>query len=89
QIPSGGTTRFENGEIITVADEPTGNLDSRTGTDVMELFERLHGEGHTIVVVTHDPEIAARAHRRVVLRDGAIESDKPTAARTGETGVST
>jgi putative ABC transport system ATP-binding protein len=63
---------------LLLADEPTGNLDSRTGEDVMELFEALHREGHTIVVVTHDPEVAARAARCIVLRDGQIASDERT-----------
>ena len=61
---------------LLLADEPTGNLDSRTGEEVMALFGALHAEGQTIVVVTHDPDVAAHARRRVVLRDGAIESDE-------------
>ncbi len=61
---------------LLLADEPTGNLDSRTGEEVLALFERLHAEGQTIVVVTHDPEVAAHAHRRIVLHDGAVASDK-------------
>jgi len=61
---------------LLLADEPTGNLDSRTGDEVMALFEQLHHEGQTIVVVTHDPDIAARADRRIVLRDGAVASDE-------------
>jgi putative ABC transport system ATP-binding protein len=72
---------------LLLADEPTGNLDSRTGEDVMALFERLHREGNTIVLVTHDPEVAARAHRRIVLRDGSIESDAPTVMVFGEEGI--
>jgi putative ABC transport system ATP-binding protein len=63
---------------MLLADEPTGNLDSRTGEDVMALFEALHREGHTIVLVTHDPGLAARAPRRVVLRDGRIAEDERT-----------
>jgi len=66
---------------LILADEPTGNLDSRTGEEVMALFERLHHEGHTIVVVTHDPEIAERADRKIVLRDGAIASDQNAPAQ--------
>jgi putative ABC transport system ATP-binding protein len=65
---------------LLLADEPTGNLDSRTGEDVMTLIETLHAEGQTVVVVTHDADIAARADRRVVLRDGRIETDAPTGA---------
>jgi putative ABC transport system ATP-binding protein len=61
---------------LLLADEPTGNLDSRTGEDILGLFEALHAEGHTIVVVTHDPDVAARAARRIVLRDGRIASDE-------------
>src|SRR5262249_53942100 len=68
-----------------LADEPTGNLDSRTGQDVLGLFEELHGEGHTIVLVTHDPGVAARAARRVVLHDGRIASDERTGAAGGST----
>jgi len=60
---------------LLLADEPTGNLDTRTGEEVLALFAELHAEGQTIVVVTHEPDVAAHAQRRVVLRDGAIESD--------------
>jgi putative ABC transport system ATP-binding protein len=63
---------------IVLADEPTGNLDSATGTDVLDLFRSLHRAGHTIVLITHDPQVAAAAPRTVRLRDGRIESDKPT-----------
>ena len=63
---------------LLLADEPTGNLDSRTGEDVMRLFEELNAEGHTIVVVTHDPDVAVRAARTIVLRDGRIASDQRT-----------
>jgi len=63
---------------LILADEPTGNLDSRTGEDVMNLFERLNVEGDTIVVVTHDLDVAARARRRIVLRDGRIAADETT-----------
>ena len=64
-----------NDPDLVLADEPTGNLDSSTSTEIMELFYELHRQGRTVVVITHDPEIAARAPRRVVLRDGFMESD--------------
>jgi putative ABC transport system ATP-binding protein len=61
---------------IILADEPTGNLDSRTSEEIMALFHRLHGEGQTIIMVTHEPDIAAHADRVVMLRDGVIASDR-------------
>ena len=61
---------------IILADEPTGNLDSRTSEEIMSLFQRLHGEGQTIIMVTHEPDIAAHADRVVTLRDGVIASDR-------------
>jgi putative ABC transport system ATP-binding protein len=60
---------------IVFADEPTGNLDSRSGSEIMALLRELHGEGTTIVVITHDHEIAAALPRRVALRDGRVEED--------------
>jgi putative ABC transport system ATP-binding protein len=60
---------------VLLADEPTGNLDSASGRAVLELFDVLHTEGATIVVVTHDESIAARIPRVVAMRDGRIESD--------------
>ncbi len=68
-----------NEPSILLADEPTGNLDSATSADVMRVFDRLHAQGQTIVVVTHEADIAAHAHRIVTLRDGQIASD----ARSG------
>ena len=67
---------------IVLADEPTGNLDTRSGEDVLELLRELNAEGTTIVVITHDHDVAAAMRRQVVMRDGAIESDSvgPTAA---------
>jgi putative ABC transport system ATP-binding protein len=65
-----------NHPSILLADEPTGALDSHTSMEIMDLFERLHGEGNTIIVVTHEPDIAARAHRVVSIRDGLIEKDE-------------
>ena len=61
---------------LLLADEPTGNLDSATSVEIMALFDRLHREGNTIIVVTHEREIADRAHRIVTIRDGRIESDR-------------
>ena len=66
-----------NQPSILLADEPTGNLDSHTGEEIMALLENLYAEGHTIVVVTHEEEIAEHARRVVHLRDGVIESDQP------------
>ena len=66
-----------NRPALLLADEPTGNLDSRTGKEILELLDRLHGEGHTILLVTHDPEVGKRAARTVRVRDGRIESDTP------------
>jgi putative ABC transport system ATP-binding protein len=61
---------------ILLADEPTGNLDTATGEDIMRLFERLHTDGHTIILVTHEKDIADHAHRTIHIRDGKIESDE-------------
>src|SRR5689334_16826174 len=66
-----------NSPSIILADEPTGNLDSRTGEEIMALFETLYEQGNTIIVVTHEEDIAAHARRIVRLRDGLIESDAP------------
>ncbi|HXF43748.1 MAG TPA: ABC transporter ATP-binding protein [Pyrinomonadaceae bacterium] len=66
-----------NNPSILLADEPTGALDSKTSVEIMALFERLHSEGNTIIVVTHEPDIAARANRMIAIRDGNIESDSP------------
>jgi putative ABC transport system ATP-binding protein len=64
------------GPSILLADEPTGNLDSQTGEEIMRLFERLHADGNTIILVTHEADIAAHAHRTIRIRDGHIESDE-------------
>ena len=60
---------------ILLADEPTGNLDSRTSADIMALFDELHAQGHTVVVVTHEPDIAAHCRRTVRVSDGRIVED--------------
>jgi putative ABC transport system ATP-binding protein len=64
-----------NSPSLILADEPTGNLDSKTGEEILRLFERLHSQGQTIVVVTHEKGIADRAHRVVSIHDGRISSD--------------
>ena len=66
-----------NQPSIILADEPTGNLDSKTGDEIMALFDDLHAKGNTIVLVTHEPDIAEYAHRVVHIRDGQIFSDEP------------
>jgi putative ABC transport system ATP-binding protein len=68
-----------NRPAIILADEPTGNLDSQTGVEIMALFDRLYEQGQTIIVVTHEEDIARHARRVVRLRDGLIESDAPVA----------
>ena len=65
-----------NEPSLVLADEPTGNLDSRTGDEIMRLLRDVHGEGNTVVIVTHDPAIGAAAPRRVSIRDGQIERDE-------------
>ena len=67
-----------NRPSIILADEPTGNLDSKTGDEIMALFDQLHAGGNTIVLVTHEPDIAEYAHRVVTIRDGVIASDHPS-----------
>ena len=67
-----------NNPSIVLADEPTGNLDSATGAEIMALFARLHEAGNTIILVTHEHDIAAHAHRVIHIRDGKIEKDERT-----------
>jgi putative ABC transport system ATP-binding protein len=73
-----------NNPSLILADEPTGNLDSKTGVEIMELFEKLYHQGNTIVIVTHADDIAAHARRRVRLFDGEIVEDAPTARALSE-----
>ena len=69
-----------NQPSILLADEPTGNLDSVTSDEIMGVFGSLHAAGQTVIMVTHEPDIAARAERRILLRDGRVESDEPAGA---------
>ncbi len=64
-----------NDPAIILADEPTGNLDTKTSIEIMEILENLHAQGNTIILVTHEPDIAEHAHRIIRLRDGLVESD--------------
>ena len=65
-----------NNPAIILADEPTGNLDTKTSIEIMGLIEEIHQKGNTIILVTHEEDIAKHAHRIVRMRDGAIESDE-------------
>ena len=65
-----------NDPALILADEPTGNLDTKTGHGIMELLGSLHEKGITVILVTHDPEVGGAMHRRIVLRDGRIENDE-------------
>ena len=69
-----------NNPSILLADEPTGNLDSKTGVEIMSLFARLHEGGNTIILVTHEADVAAHAHRVIHIRDGQVEKDVSRAA---------
>ncbi len=65
-----------NNPAIILADEPTGNLDTKTSIEIMEIFEKIHNAGNTVILVTHEPDISQHAHRVIRLRDGKVESDK-------------
>ena len=65
-----------NNPAIILADEPTGNLDTKTSVEIMDIFESIHQNGNTIILVTHEPDIAEYAHRLIRLRDGEVETDK-------------
>ncbi len=71
-----------NKPSILLADEPTGNLDTKTGEEIMALFEELHDQGNTIILVTHEESIAEHAHRIIRVRDGLVESDAPAPKKT-------
>src|SRR5665811_1635613 len=64
-----------NSPSIILADEPTGNLDSKTSVEIMKIFDKIHSEGNTVILVTHEEDIANYAHRIIRLKDGMIESD--------------
>jgi putative ABC transport system ATP-binding protein len=75
-----------NSPSIILADEPTGNLDTRTGQEILAIFDELQSQGHTVIIVTHDPQIASRARRVIRIVDGLIESDSVAGADSvGET----
>lgn len=65
-----------NQPSLLLADEPTGNLDSKTGSEILKLFHKIHSQGNTIIIVTHDPDIAAQAQRIIYIRDGEIEREE-------------
>lgn len=78
-----------NRPSIILADEPTGNLDSKTSVEIMKLFDEIHAAGNTVILVTHEEDIALHAHRVIRLRDGVIESDeRSSSARVTEDKVS-
>jgi putative ABC transport system ATP-binding protein len=75
-VRSGIARALVNQPAILLADEPTGNLDSTTSEEIMRLFGELHGSGQTVIMVTHESDIAAYAERVIVLRDGQVASDR-------------
>ena len=68
---------------VILADEPTGNLDSHSTQEILEILKELHGEGRTVILITHDNDIAAQAKRVIKIKDGRIESDSEAIASTG------
>ena len=72
-----------NEPSVILADEPTGNLDRQSGREVLDIFKKLNGDGRTIIMVTHDPEVAAEAQRTVVIEDGKIASDRDSGDKGG------
>ena len=78
-----------NNPSILLADEPTGNLDSNTSEEIMRVFESLADQGQTVIMVTHEPDIAAHARRVVVLRDGLVASDDRRSSFVEKLGIAT
>jgi putative ABC transport system ATP-binding protein len=76
-----------NDPSILLADEPTGNLDSKTGIEIMSVFQKLHDAGNTIILVTHEADVAAYAHRVISIRDGQVEKDVVTKAALAGAGA--
>jgi putative ABC transport system ATP-binding protein len=76
-----------NDPRIIFADEPTGNLDSRSGQEIMGIFKKLHSEGRTLIVVTHDREVALQSDRIIEMKDGRISSDRPTTQASTEVAL--
>ena len=70
-----------NDPEVLLADEPTGNLDSRTSVEIMEIFQKLNDRGITVIMVTHEPDIASYARRNVVMRDGLVKTDRAVGQR--------
>jgi ABC-type lipoprotein export system ATPase subunit len=70
-----------NSPQVILADEPTGNLDSASGEEILRIFAKLHEQGRTVIVVTHDPQVAERAQRIIEIADGRITSDRAPAGR--------
>ncbi len=75
-----------NDPEVVLADEPTGNLDSRTSVEIMAIFQQLNERGITVIMVTHEQDIAAYARRNVIMRDGVILEDRPVARRANAAG---
>ena len=73
-----------NDPLILLADEPTGNLDTATGEAILAVFDNLHDRGKTVLIVTHEPDVAARCDRTITLRDGAVIDDVHNARRAAE-----